>query len=262
MSTNNQEIKKNWNSNLDIFEIKSILDNYLNRSKSKGIVIKEDLKLYQPYILNHYWITNGYTEISQFFKFSKNDLPEMNIAREIILKLMSVCLTTHIYLRPNAQIKYEPYIFKIPSMDNLGMFDYGIVYTLEENNKTYSIIVSEWDFANCSNNKNFQPWNKFPVIQGSDLFNIDKLIKLRDMDSAKYFKINDWKSYNLYKNEISEIEDKKLFNFGKVLSFDPALKEFYSSIGCVWAKGIKSWFIPKGLDFIKIDQFLKIKKDN
>lgn len=255
--TNNKKI---WSSNLNIQTASHILKDYLQRSCSKGINISDEPVLYQSYIFNTYWMTNNYTELSKYFKFSKNDTPDLNIARKTLLKLMSVCLTTHALLKPSAVIKYEPYVFTIPNLSNFGMFSYGVIYTIEENNKNYSIVVAEWDIKNCFDAKLIAPWNKLSVIQDSNLCDLEKINKLKDMDQAKYYQINDWKSFKEYKNKVDQIEEKEQFNFGKILNFEPELKEWYNQVGCLWAKGIKSWFIPKGMNFILVEKFFKTKR--
>lgn len=255
-----EDNKKIWSSNLPLEKSVNILTDYMTRSKSKGIKIKTDYQLYNVYILNTYWITNNYTEISKYFKFSKNDTPDINIARETILRLMSACITTHIYKKPNATVKYEPYIFSIPNMNNAGMFSYGVIYTIEEEGKCLSIIVSEWDMNKCLEKTITNPWSKLSVIQNDDLFNISKIKKLAGMDSAKYFQISDWKSFKTYKKLVDDVKEKEQFSFGKLIDFDSKIKDLYLNSGCMWASGIKSWFIPKGSDYINIDNFFKTKK--
>lgn len=253
--------KKIWSSNLSIENAKLIMEDYLIRCKNKGIKIKEEVNLYQAFITNGYWMNNeNYIDISKFFKFSKKDTPDINIARETLLKLISACLNTHLTLKPNATIKYEPSVFTIPNLNNFGMFNYGVIYTIEDTNgKTFSIIISEWDISKCFENINILPWNKFEVIQDQNLFDFDKIKKLRDMDILKCFRINDWKSFKEYRKEIDSIENKNEFNFGKVLKFDTELKDWYAKTGCIWANGIRSWFIPKGRDYILTEKFLRSK---
>lgn len=258
--------KKIWIPNMNIEDVFSFNSEYLERCQSKKILTNNEMSIFQVYQTNRDWSLKNMIEISDYFKFSKYDHPEKNRAREIILKLLSAVSKAHYYFNNEAVLRNEPYVFFIPDLFKSGQFNYGIAYHIEKNNKTYTLLVAEWDICvSGSNVIKIQPWEKYTAIinsEQSDLFDFAKVKKIKSMDSHHYFSIKDWKSRKEYQDKLREINSVSDFKFGKILDNDQNLKPLYSSISYIeWAYGIKKWFLPKGSDFVSTINYLEnIKK--
>lgn len=251
--------KRLWSPNSTLDEAQTIMNGFLTRCQDKRILNNSDIKLYQAYRFEQTWPTENLIEISKYLRFSKNDNPETDIIRESILKLLSSAMKAHIYFDENAIIRHEPYMFMIPDIFKQGQFRYGIYYPIESNKKNMSIIVSEWDISFSSSSlPKINPWDKFASVITPDTkkwFDIKQYKDFKDMDKTGYFKINDWSARKKYQSLISS-KDNNNFDLGKIINSKAELKDYYSILGLEWSPILKKWFIPKGLDFKAIMEYL------
>lgn len=268
----NNNTKKIWSPNINLDTAVEISKTFLQKCNAKQLITQSKFSLFHVYKVDKDWPLENLIEVSRFFKFSKNDVPETDRARESIIKLLAAVTKAHFYFDEQSLIKNEPYVFSIPDIFKSGQYTYGLIYHLEKNNKAFTLIVSEWNIAlSASGLFKCASWDKYTSIITDDneqLFNIEKLRKLKSMDNHMYFTIKDWKSKQSYQQKINEVNQVNDFNFGKILPYDPDLKETYSSISYIeWSKGIKKWFIPKGVDYKELTDYLEyvkkqIKKDD
>lgn len=268
----NNNTKKIWSPNINLDNAVDISKTFLQKCNAKNLITQKNFSLFHVYKVDKDWPLENLIEVSRFFKFSKNDVPETDRARESIIKLLSAVIKAHMHFDDQAIVKNEPYIFSIPDIFKAGQYTYGLIYHLEKNNKSFTLIVSEWNIAlSATNNFKCSPWDKYTSIvsdNNDELFNIEKVKKLKSMDNHQYFNIKDWKSRQAYQQKINEIIKVDEFNFGKILPYDADLKDVYSSISYIeWSKGIKKWFIPKGIDYKGVTDYLEyikkqVKKDD
>lgn len=254
--------KKIWTPNISIEDVFSFSNDFLNRCQSKRILTNNDLSIFHVYQSSKDWPLNNMIEISNFFKFSKSDQPEKNRAREVILKLLSAVSKAHFYFNHEAVVRNEPYVFSIPDLFKTGQFNYGLVYHIEKNNKIHTLLVAEWDLAiSGSNVIKIQPWEKYTAIieaGQSEIFDFQKIKKIKSMDLYGYFSIKDWKTRKEYQEKVKLIENVSDFKFGKILNSEHNLNQLYSSISYIeWASGIKKWFLPKGSDYILTTSYIE-----
>lgn len=261
--------KKTWNLKLTVEDVFDLSSEYTKKCNAKNILENnKTTHLFQVYSSPKEWVVTNMTEISNFFKFSKSDLPEKNNARDMILKLLSAVARVHLQCYDEATIRHEPYVFSVPDFYESGKFKYGIIYPIQNNNKILNLLVAEWDIGiSDSPEQKISPWEKNSIIiedKQEDLFNFSKYKKIKLMDQFEYFKIKDWKSRKAYQDKTSSVTEIDDFKAGKIL--DPNLYNsksyLYNKINYIeWAKGIKKWFMPKGTDYIATTNLLK-KFDN
>ncbi len=251
--------KRLWSPNSTLDEAQTIMNGFLTRCQDKRILNNSEIKLYQVYRFEQTWPTENLIEISKFLRFSKNDNPDIDIIREVILKLVSSAMKAHIYFDDNAIIRHEPYMFLIPDMFKLGQFRYGLYYPIESNKKSMSLIVSEWDISYSSSSfPKINPWDKFSSVITPDTkkwFDIKQYKDFKEMDKVGYFKINDWHSRKKFQNLVNS-KDITNFDLGKIINSKTELKEYYSLLGLEWSSSLRKWFIPKGFDFKAIMDYL------
>lgn len=251
--------KRLWSPNSTIDEVEKTLTAFLTRCQDKRILTNNVINLLHVYRFEQSLPTDNMIEISKFLRFSKNDTPETDKIREALLKLLSAVFKSHYYFDEQAIVRHEPYLFLIPDLFKPGQFRYGVYYPIESNQKSYSLVVSEWDLSfTPSSYTKINPWERFSAIVSPDVkkwFDLKELKSFKDMDRAGYFKINDWSSRKKYQ-ALSNDKSLKDFDLGKVIDYKPELKDYYSAIGLEWANPIKKWFIPKGHDYKLIIEYL------
>lgn len=267
----NNNTKKIWSPNIDLKEATEISKNFLEKCDNKKLITRSDFSLFQVYKVDKDWPLENLIEVSRFFKFSKNDVPETDRARESIIRLLSAVTKSHLYFEENSLVCNEPYVFSIPNIFKSGQFNYGLIYHIEKNNKKLTLLVAEWNILlSSSHTIKLNPWEKHTAIisnNTTDYFNLEKSKKIKSMDNYGYFEISDWKSRQKYQNIIN-VNNQEDFKFGKLLDYDIDLKDIYTTISYIeWCKNLKKWFIPKGADYKEIICFIdnikkQVKKDD
>ena len=263
--------KKIWTPNTSVEDSFEISLGYLEKCQSKNLISKDTLELLQVYKVNYEWDVSKMTPVSDFFKFSKNDLPEKNRARQRVLKLLSSVQRAHVYFdkfNNSSVVKYEPYVFSMPDIANSGQFLYGVLYCLAnaENGRLSTLVVAEWDLAERDEKiKNSAPWNNFSVILSYDnpeMFDLVQIKRRKFMDRHGYFLIKDWHSRNQYMGKIKAVSSDILFNYGNILSTPAEPHEIIKKISYIeYSPTLKKWYIVKGVDFPSTLKFLnQLKK--
>lgn len=254
--------KRLWSPNLSFEDVRKLVLNFLIRCRDKNILTNKPVTLYKVYKFEQQWPVNGMTEISHYLRFSKNDTPDIDRTRDVLVRLLSVVLKSHFFIDENAIVRNEPYVFMVPDLSKPGSLQYGLVYQIEANNKVYNIIVAEWDL-NLSNSTFIKTLNnnEQSIILSENSFKWLEVKKWREYKNqitsnySPYVSKDNNEKKNFYQ-AVNKIKDKSDFNFGTIINYNAGMKDFISYSGCEWAFGIKSWFIPNGLDVISIKEYL------
>lgn len=253
--------KRLWSPNLSFEDVRKLILSFLIRCREKNILTNKPVALYKVYKFDQQWPVQGMTEISKYLRFSKNDNPDIDRTRDVLVRLLSVVLKSHFFIDENAVVRNEPYVFMIPDLSKPGLLQYGLVYQIEQNNKIYSLMVAEWDLSLSNSNfvKTFS-FNEQSVILSTNSFKWLEVKRWRECKnkilSESPYLFKDSNDKKTFFEKINKVKDKKDFSFGSLISYDPSLKEFVSYAGCEWAYGVRSWFIPNGLDEKGIKEYL------
>lgn len=262
--------KRIWSPNVSLEDGVSLVLNFLIRSREKNILTNTAPKVYKVFKKEGLIPVRDFQEVSSFLKFSKNDTPETDRAKNSIVRLLSVCLKSHFHWFPKGIIKNEPYVFTIPDLLNPDVLQYGLIYYVEENGKYYSLLVADWDIEHT-------------VVKKNKVYSADMTTIILSQNSYKWLNLKHWRELktnismenNLLNiknlegkkeifNSVHLIKEKDNFPFGNLLNYPIDVKDDVSYAGGEWANGIKSWFIPFGLDCELVKEYIDfiIKEKN
>lgn len=252
--------KRLWSPNLSFEEVNKLVLSFLIRCREKSILTKKPVSAYKVYKFEQTWSVEGMVEISKYFRFSKNDTPENDRARDSIVRLLCIVLKAHYFTNENGKVRNEPYVFCIPDLSKPNSMQYGIVYQVEEDNKLYTFMAADWDMS-LSNSTYIKTTNsiEIPLVLSANSYKWLEVKKWREYKlTAKEENIYQLKDWNLKKNYFNKVnleKDEKNFPFGVVIKYNQEIKDFLSYTGAEWALGIKSWFIPNGLDVHSLKEY-------
>lgn len=252
--------KRIWAPNISFEDANKLILDFLKKCREKNILTQKNTSLYHVYKKEGHWPIKGMTEVSQYIRFSKNDNPDTDRTRDSVIRLLSACLKAHCFFNEQGIVRNEPYIFSTPDLSKPGCFQYGIVYQIEEDNKSYSIVVADWDL-NLSNSSFLKHYNNdyLPVVLSSNSFKWLEVKRWRELKKTEQsvLKISSWKDKFNYFNKINSItENDKFQEAGTPVSYSNEMKDFITMLGGEWARGIKSWFIPKEMDYPLAKEYL------
>ena len=94
--------KRLWSPNLSFEDVRKLVLNFLIRCRDKNILTNKPVTLYKVYKFEQQWPVNGMTEISHYLRFSKNDTPDIDRTRDVLVRLLSVVLKSHFFIEENA----------------------------------------------------------------------------------------------------------------------------------------------------------------
>lgn len=254
--------KRIWSPNISLEDGVSLVLNFLIRSRDKKILTNTPPKVYKVFKKEGLIPVRDYQEISSFFKFSKNDTPETDRAKNSIIRLLSVCLKAHHHWFNKGFIKNEPYVFSIPDLLNPDVLQYGLIYYIEENNKYFSLIVADWDMESTITKKGkMYSSDVTPVILSQNSYKWLGLKHWREIKNkiTKENNLLDIKTLDMKKelfNKVHSIKEKDDFDFGTLINYPIDFKDNASYAGAEWANGLKSWFVPVGLDVELLKEYM------
>lgn len=251
--------RKTWGPNIPFEDCIKISIDAVEKARSKNILSAFEPTLYQAYILdNNTDSIIGMNEISSFFKYSSKEPLDYNIARDKILRLLSIGLKAYFFIGKKECLKHEPYIFTYPDIGAKEM-KYGLILRLT-NGK--SIVVAENDMKLFSSKTIFN--GKFPAILQDNSYkwySTKYWSKLQEEADILAQILQPWK-IKQQKEMIDSHKDKENFPYGTIIDIPYSLNALMKETGIVWARGINSWYLPKGWDLESINVYLNTLKKN
>lgn len=262
----NSRVKKGWHPSMSWEDAYQETSYYYQRCQDNNLFAGHSAPyLYQAYILNSSWSTEGFQEISKFFKFSHEKDPNSDFARAAILKLLIVALKCHYFTQEKSVIAHEPFVFTLPDISQLGKKRYGLVYPLEFNGTRSTIIVSEYDVVFSSYQKPYITHEqKFPCVIEADNTKWLNEARWKDLkeeseNSSWFDNKQPWKRKKLYSDAMNH-ENPENFPYGTVLEPNyskPGMNEELRYVGAIFGSQMKRWFLPKGFDIRAVKSWLE-----
>lgn len=248
--------KKEWTPNISLDESLKITLNWLIKVRQKNALSIRPPTLYSAYLIDDFSEFNFLHDVNSLFRFSSKDTPEHHNARDIILRLLSVCLKAHHFLAPQENVRHEPYFFTSPDPSNLGRPHYGIIYRLD-GRPNQAIIVATYDILLSSSFKS-NPI-KFPVVL--------------TQNSYKWLDKKHWSELSIQANILTSIlkpwqnqQDIDLadqctqesdFCYGTLLHVPYEIRKYIKPTGIRWSDGLKRWYLPKGWDVDPVQEYIQ-----
>lgn len=252
--------KRLWSPNLSFEEVNKLILNFLIRCREKNILIQKPTNVYKVYKFEQSWSVEGMAELSKYLRFSKNDTPETDRTRDSLIRLLSVLLKAHFFTHENAKVRNEPYVFCVPDLSKANSMQYGIIYQIEEDNKLYTMVIADWDMMlSNSNHLKTTKSTELSFTLSHNSFKWLEVKKWREYKKAitddNIYKLSDFNSRKSYFAKVNQERDIENFSFGTIIKYSPEIKDFLSYAGAEWAIGVKSWFIPNGLDVLNMKEY-------
>ena len=217
--------------------------------------------LYHAYQVDASWPTEGLVDASSVLRFGYDRNPVSDQAKQAMAKLLAVVTKAHFFLAPNALVLHEPYLFVMPDLGQPGQRRYGLVYPLENEGRTISLVVAEWDLAlSASRHAKLPASHKFPVVLPADPMQWIPLKHWRSLKEAAgqqpWFDTSNPNARARLFREMRQHQDPATFPYGHLLQYPKELNEDVKSVGATWAPGVRHWFLPKGWDVKAVTDYL------
>lgn len=249
--------KRIWNLNISCNDAITIAIDFLIRLRAQNVLTEKKVKLYKAYIVEGHHDLGVAHGITQYFKFSKTDNHEMDTIRDEAARLLTTVIKAHFFNYENALVIHEPYLFAIPDVSSSRKNIYGIIYKLDNN---LSIVVGSEDLAKVSSAQIFL--GEFPVCLQKNSFKWFDRSHWKKMkaEESPFFKIGTQAKPEDY-DKIDKVTLPKDFIYGTLLDLPFELKDTMKPTGIRWAKGLKKWYIPTGMDPLGILEYLDFQKE-
>lgn len=234
---------------------------FLMRCREKNVLVDRPAALYHAYRLDAAWPTEGMVELSRYLAFSNRDTPDVDRARDAVVRLLCVALKAHFFLDAEAIVRHEPYVFFTPDLFRPGEFRHGLVYTLEHEHRPFSLVVSEWDLTLAASlQPKVKPGDRFPVVLRQDSYKWLETKRWRELKELAadqpWLENRTWGKQRSLMDQVNAWTEVGTFPFGTLLTYDRAIKDEVAATGAEWARGVKHWFLPKGWDVEAVKEYL------
>lgn len=253
--------KRQWRPSLSLKESADIMIDWCIKARDKNVLRKKPPQIYYAYVVEDNTPLLFMNNISNAFKYSQKDLPYQDMAKDTLLRELSVALKAHFFLFETSKLAHEPYFFTMPTFDEPNASIFGLIYPIEKENKT--IIVCEKDIIKLFDKQ--KVIFEFPVVVIEDSFkwyhmkNWSK-IKLANQLDGKLDSSTKLKQKVLEAKEIKNKED--LEDVATIIDVPYEIKDLIKPLGIEWNNKIKTWFMLKGFDVDSVNEYINyLKKD-
>jgi len=254
--------KRLWAPRLDFNAAFQETQNFLQRAESHNLVRPQPATLYHAYLVEGTFPTEGMDELSTYLRFGQKDSPQIDRGRLALVRLLAVALKAHFFLAEEAIVLNEPYVFVLPDLAAGGQLRYGLVYPIEVNGRTQSILVADEDLAMVASRRLKLPSaQRFPAVlpdASHRWLNLSQWRSLRDQ-AIKQFGSTKSFARKTFGNQAREHADLATFTFGTVLDYDRELNPDVMAVGGMWAAGIRKWYLPLGFDVDAARDYLNLQ---
>lgn len=264
-NTQNNNLKKEWVPNLKIKDAIDVCIAWSIRARQKNVISQKPAELFHAYVLSDTPNISYFQGVSAVFKYSQKDTPYTDSTRDILLRLLSVCLKAHFFLYHNYTVAYEPHFFVIPNLSDPTQTEVGLVYKVAHENKCIVICSKELKNLYNHDSKEAKILYHFPAIVGEDnmkWFHYKKWYRLRDLANFDDKIEKPW----LTKKETEEAKTVKtleeLAKYGTALDVPLEIKDYIKPTGIIWHQILQTWYLPLGYDVENVREYIAYIKKN
>lgn len=254
--------KRQWRPSLSLKESADIMIDWCIKARDKNVLRKKAPQIFYAYILEDFIPLMYMSNISVAFKYSQKDMPYQDVAKDILLRELSIGLKAHFFLFEKSNLAHEPYFFTLPSFDDPNTSIFGLIYPIEKENKT--IVVCEKDIL-----KLFEKQKvifEFPAVVIEDSFKWYHMKNWSKIKSENKLEGNLSSSNELKKKiiEAKEVTHKEeLEKIATIIDVPYELKDLIKPLGIEWNTKIKTWFMLKGFDVESVNEYIHyLKKEH
>lgn len=251
--------KRQWRPSLSLKESADIMIDWCIKARDKNVLRKKPPQIFYAYVIEDTIPLLYMNNISNAFKYSQKDLPYQDMAKDILLRELSVALKAHFFLFETSKLAHEPYFFTMPTFDEPNSSIFGLIYPIEKENKT--IVVCEKDI-----NKLFDKQKvifEFPAVVIEDSF---KWYHMKNWSKIKLANQLDGKldSSTKLKQKVLEAKDIKtkeeLEDLATIIDVPYEIKDLIKPLGIEWNNKVKTWFMLKGFDVDSVNEYISYLK--
>lgn len=227
--------------------------------------------LYRAYLMDGSWPVIEGQDLSRYLRFGKTGLanhPSGDRTKQAIARLLAVAVKGHFFLANAGTVPQEPSVFTVPDLAQPGTLRHGLVYPLEipaarGPGRQCALVVSEWDLAMSAHREPRVPrGDEFPVVLVPDPFKwLTKsrwatLSKEASSRSQAWFEPTESAARRRLIDQVNAVTEPAQFAYGTLLDYPIEIKEDTQATGAMWARGVKSWFLPHGFDVEAVKAYL------
>lgn len=227
--------------------------------------------LYRAYLMDGAWPVIEGQDLSRYLRFGKTGLanhPSGDRTKQAIARLLAVAIKGHFFLARDGRVPQEPSLFTVPDIAQPGTLRHGLVYPLEipasrGPGRQCALVVAEWDLGLSAHREPRVPrGDEFPVVLVPDNFKWltksrwAKLAGEAEQRAQPWFEANDSMARRRLIDQVNAVTDPTRFDFGTLLDYPIDIKEDTAATGAMWARGLKSWFLPHGFDVDAVKAYL------
>lgn len=254
--------KRQWRPSLSLKESADIMIDWCIKARDKNVLRKKPPQIFYAYVLEDFIPLMYMYNISAAFKYSQKDMPYQDVAKDVLLRELSIALKAHFFLFEKANLAHEPYFFTLPSFDDPNTSVFGVIYPIEKENKT--IVVCEKDIL-----KLFEKQKvifEFPAVVIEDSFKWYHMKNWGRIKAANQLEGSLASSYDLKKKvlEAKEVSTKEeLEKIATIIDVPYEIKDLIKPLGIEWNTKIKTWFMLKGFDVDSVNEYIHyLKKEH
>lgn len=223
--------------------------------------------LYRAFMMDGVWPAADGQDLTRVFRFGYGNDPQGDRAKIALARLLAVAIKGHYFLAENATVPSEPTFFAVPDLAQPGALRHGLVYPLDipatpqGPGRQRSLVVAEWDLGLSAHRPpNIPRGDEFPVVlpMSSRAWLLKSRWKaLRESAGDRpWFESSSSPARRRLLESVNAHTDKATFPYGTVLDYPIDIKEDTAATGAMWARGIKSWFLPHGFDVEAVQAYL------
>jgi hypothetical protein len=251
--------KRQWKSSLSVKEAGDTMIEWCIRAREKNVIRKKPPQLFYAYVVSDCPPLQHLHNISAIFKYSQKDVPYIDQSRDSLLRCLSVALKAHFFLFSQDKVSHEPYYFTIPSLLDSNQTTFGLIYHIEQQNKT--IIVCEKDIAQLFTSNNILM--RFPTIVMEDSFkwyHMKNWARIKHQVDSKSIITNEEEYKKFLQITKSCLTKEELEQHATILEIPYEIKDDIKPLGVEWSSKVKVWYLPKGFDIDTVNHFIDYKK--
>lgn len=272
-----QKGQRRWSPGYDFKQAYETTLQFFKDCKEHGIPVNLPAPtLYRAYLMDGSWPVIEGQDLSRYLRFGKTGLanhPSGDRTKQAVARLLAVCNKAHFFLAPNGTMPQEPSLFTVPDLAQPGSLRHGLIYPLEipgarGPGRQCALVVAEWDLGLSAQREPRVPrGDEFPVVLLPDPFTWltkGRWASLNEEASKRaqpWFDPPDSAARRRLIDAVNAVTDPAQFTYGTVLDYPIEIKEDTASTGAMWARGIKSWFLPHGFDAEAVKSYLDRLRD-
>lgn len=223
-------------------------------------------QLYRAYVIDGVWPAADGQDLTRVLRFGFGNDPVGDRAKIAVARLLAVAVRGHYFLAEHARVPSEPSVFAVPDLAQPGALRYGLVYPMDvpatnAPARQRALVVAEWDLALSAHRPPHVPrGDEFPVVlQPSNRSWLPKSRWKSLRESAgdrPWFAPASNPARRKLLDAVNAHTDRTTFPFGTLLDYPIEIKDDTAATGAMWARGVRSWFLPHGFDTEAVQAYL------